>query len=181
MGFDPTSRQLYFNYSFETAGSVNPASLQVTNVVYEGITRAQLGGLSVNAIPAAINATLTAGLGRTQWYGGLKMSPIVKEGSGYKRIKSFSYSYSLGGPALRAPAAITAVTNSVLATGDWVRFYVEKSGVYRLSKTFLQQIGVDVNADPRTIKIYGNGGRMAPLLNSAAYPDDLAENAVKFV
>ena len=57
-----------------------------------------------------------------------------------KRIKSFSYSYSLGGPALRAPAAITAVTNSVLATGDWVRFYVEKSGVYRLSKTFLQQI-----------------------------------------
>jgi len=181
MVFDPAARQLCFSYNFETQGAVNPASLRVTNVVYEDVTRGQLGGLNVNNIPAAINPLLTAMLGRNQWFALLKLNPVVKDGSGYKRVKSFSYSYSMGGSSLRAAAAVTAITSSVLASGEWSRFYVEKSGVYKLSKSFLQQIGVDVNTDPRTIKIYGNGGRMAPLLNSTYYPDDLAENAIKFL
>jgi len=181
MNFDPVARELSFYYNFETPGAVNPASLLITNIVYEGITQSQLGGLTVSNIPASINGVLTASQGRSQWYAGLKLSPIVKEGSGFKRVKSFSYSYTLGGSALRATAAVTAITSSVLATGEWSRFYVEKSGIYKLSKSFLQQIGVDVNADPHTIKIYGNGGRMAPLLNATYYPDDLAENAIKFL
>ncbi|KGO87364.1 peptidase C25 [Flavobacterium rivuli WB 3.3-2 = DSM 21788] len=181
MNFDPVAKQLSFYYTFETPGIVNPASLRVTNVVYEGITQSQLGGLTISNIPASINAVLEASQGRDQWYAGLKLSPIVKEGSGFKRVKSFSYSYALGGSASRSTAAVTAITSSVLATGEWSRFYVEKSGIYKLSKSFLQQIGVDVNADPRTIKIYGNGGRMAPLLNATYYPDDLAENAIKFL
>ena len=72
----------------------------------------------------------------------------------------------------------TIVSNSVLASGDWYRFYIEKSGVYKISKSFLRQIGLNVNADPRNIKIYGNGGRMLPLLNSTFYPSDLTENAI---
>jgi hypothetical protein len=182
MGFDPSVKQLFLLNKFEVSASVNPESLQVTDVVYETITTAQLGGLAIAGIPTAINATLTPSLARTIWYASLRLSPIIKEGSGYKRIKSFSYTYSYGGAAMqRSTQATAAISNSVLASGEWVRFYVEKSGVYRLSRSFLQQIGVNVNADPRTIKIYGNGGRMAPLLNSLPYPQDLAENAVKFI
>ena len=51
-----------------------------------------------------------------------------------------------------------------------------------MSKGFLNSLGINTNSvDPRNIKIYGNGGRMLPLLNSANYPFDLVENAVKFV
>jgi hypothetical protein len=72
--------------------------------------------------------------------------------------------------------------NSVLASGDWYQFYVEKSGVYKISKGFLQQLGLDISkVDPKKIKIYGNGGRMLPLLNSTYYPSDLAENAIEIV
>src|SRR5690606_10926077 len=35
--------------------------------------------------------------------------------------------------------------------------------------------------DPRTIKIFGNGGAMLPFVNSSDYPMDLTENAIKFV
>lgn len=181
MSFDPAAKQLSLLYNFEVSASVNPASLQVTDVVYENITAAQLGGLSLKAIPAAINAVITPSLARNTWYAGLYLSPVVKDGAAYKRVLSFNYSYTFGASAQRTIQSTAAITNSVLSGGEWVRFYVEKSGVYRLSKSFLQQIGVNVNADPRTIKIYGHGGRMAPLLNSTAYPDDLAENAVKFV
>jgi len=181
MSFDAGAKKLLFNYNFETSSAIESSSIQVTNVVYEGITQAQLGGLSLSAISAALDVSLTAGKGRNQWYAGLRLNPIIKEGSGYKRVKSFNYTYAFGGSALREAAATAVISSSVLANGEWSRFYVEKSGIYRLSKTFLQQLGVDVNADPRTIKIYGNGGRMAPLLNSEYYPEDLAENAIRFV
>ncbi len=73
------------------------------------------------------------------------------------------------------------LTNSVLSSGSWYKFYVDKSGVFRLTKGFLDQIGVDTNVDPRTIKIFGNGGAMLPLVNEAFYPNDLTENAIKFI
>ena len=50
-----------------------------------------------------------------------------------------------------------------------------------MSKSFLKQIGVNVSGDPRNIKVFGNGGRMLPLLNSTFYPSDLAENAIQFI
>jgi hypothetical protein len=33
-----------------------------------------------------------------------------------------------------------------LATGEWYRFYIEKSGVYKISKSFLQELGINLNA-----------------------------------
>ena len=37
------------------------------------------------------------------------------------------------------------------------------------------------DVDPRTIKIYGNGGEMLPLTNSSEFPFDPVQNAIKFV
>ncbi|WP_264536573.1 hypothetical protein [Flavobacterium sp. N1736] len=69
-----------------------------------------------------------------------------------------------------------------MASGDWYRFYVEKSGVYRISKSFLQSLGFDAGkVDPRRIKIYGNGGKMLPLANNIYYPDDLTENGIQII
>ncbi|QYS90236.1 hypothetical protein JJC04_08385 [Flavobacterium covae] len=45
----------------------------------------------------------------------------------------------------------------------------------------MSQLGVDVNVDPRTLKIYGNGGAMIPLLNSENPYLDLQENAIQVV
>jgi len=174
-----STQQLNFSANLTTVGAIDPASLQISNVVYESISREQLGELST-ALPSAINATIKSVKARDSWSAVLKLSPIIKEGIGYKRVKSFAYSYSLSNLQYKTSAA-AAVSNSVLASGSWYRFYVQKSGVYKLTRSFLQQLGLDVNADPRTIKVYGNGGRMLPMLNSAYYPADLTENSVKFI
>lgn len=183
MDFNPHAKQLFLNYNIQVASPVNPASLQVTDVVYESVTRSQLGGLDVNAIPTAISAAINPAVARSTYFARLTLNPVIKEGSGFKRVISFSYSYAFGDDpnARRTAMATQIITSSVLSSGEWFRFYVEASGVYRLSRSFLQQLGVNVNADPRNIKIYGNGGRMAPLLNSTPYPADLAENAIRFV
>lgn len=174
--------QVFFSVRIPSASAVNESSLQITNIVYESITREQLGDLKPANLPATINASLRSINARGQFYAAIKLSPIIKEGNTYRRVKSFSCSYSLGrNTAFRGTSEFDVITNSVLASGEWYRFYVEKSGVYKVTRGFLQQLGFNVNTDPRKIKIYGNGGRMLPLLNATEYPSDLEENAITFI
>ncbi|HEU0137431.1 MAG TPA: type IX secretion system sortase PorU, partial [Flavobacterium sp.] len=179
--FDAISRQISYNIKLPLSAPASSRSLQITNTVYEPISAAAIGDLSPQGFPSAINATLTAITARDLFYGLLQLSPIIKDNTGYRKLKSFSYSFdSDSGARMRRSANVSAVTSSNLATGDWYRFYVEKSGVYKISKGFLQSLGFNTDGDPRNIKIYGNGGRMLPLMNSEPYPDDLAENAIYF-
>ncbi|AWH86890.1 peptidase C25 [Flavobacterium album] len=180
--YDSSRKQLFFQNNLPVSAAADPNSLTITNIVYESMTVAQLGTLST-ALPASVNAKLASSKARDQWYASITLSPIIKDGSSYKRVKSFTYSFGFnaGRSAFRDGADFDVIENSVLATGDWYRFYVEKSGVYKVTRSFLQSLGMNVNVDPRTIKIYGNGGRMVPLLNATEYPSDLAENAIEVI
>ena len=69
--------------------------------------------------------------------------------------------------------------NSVLSTGDWFKFSVDTTGVFKIDKNFLQQLGVSTNnLNPKKIQIYGNGGNLLPVLNSDFRYNDLQENAI---
>lgn len=71
------------------------------------------------------------------------------------------------------------VTSSVLASGKWYKIGVTKDGVYKIDKTLLTSLGMDIdNIDPRNIRIYGNGGKAIPEKNALFRYDDLLENAI---
>jgi hypothetical protein len=71
------------------------------------------------------------------------------------------------------------VFNSVLATGTWVRVETSNEGIYKITKSMMSSYGFDVNSlDPRTIKIYNNGGKVLPEDFNAPRPSDLQENAI---
>jgi hypothetical protein len=71
------------------------------------------------------------------------------------------------------------VNNSVLANGNWFKFSVDTTGVFKIDKTLLQQIGLSTNnLNPKKIHIYGNGGNLLPEFNGDVRYDDLQENAI---
>ncbi len=71
------------------------------------------------------------------------------------------------------------VTNSVLAQGTWVRFEAAQEGFYKITRSMLNAYGIDAaTVDPRTIKIYNNGGKMLPENAGLQRPVDLVENAI---
>ena len=181
--YDTSKRAISFILNLTESSSFNGNSVQITNVVYESLTTAQLGDLDPANIQKTPSASLITNESRGVKQLFLVLSPIVKDDFGFKRIKSFSYSVSSENSSRISQTYKTSViTNSVLSTGDWHQFYIEKSGVYKISKSFLQQLGLDVSGvDPKKIKIYGNGGRMVPLSNSISYPIDLAENAIQII
>lgn len=180
--YDGYKNEVKYLLKIPQTSRADEKSLQITDVVYETITPAQLGSLSTAAIPAKLTFSLQNLQARDDLSALLTVSPIVKDGSGYKKIKSFTYTFNNNAARAMAPNNVSAITNSVLASGEWFRFYVIKSGVYAINKVFLQQLGMNPNLiDPRKIKIYGNGGRMLPLRNNVPYPMDLTENAIQVI
>jgi len=74
---------------------------------------------------------------------------------------------------------VTAV-NSVLATGSWVKFETPEEGIYKIDRALLGTFGFDPSTiDPRTIKIYNNGGKVLSENPEEPRPVDLIENAIQ--
>ncbi|HLW62825.1 MAG TPA: type IX secretion system sortase PorU [Flavobacterium sp.] len=105
-------------------------------------------------------------------------NPIIKTSNGYSKVTNVVF--EVFGNANTLHQRQFTVTNSVLAQGSWFKIKVNETGVYRLDKNFLTQIGVPADTDPRTIKVYGYGGDMLPLANSENHHFDLPELAIQF-
>lgn len=74
---------------------------------------------------------------------------------------------------------VQAVQNSVLASGTWYKFEAPVEGIYRIDRGQLSSLGIDAaSVDPRTIKIYNNGGYQLNDSVTASRPTDLVENAI---
>lgn len=140
-------------------------SVQLENVVYETIPTSQLSKLNKNKIESDLSYTLQTGQARDKYYAILNVTPFVVVNGQYKRIKSAEVSYAFA-KASNARSSI-AITNSILATGDYYKFYVEGTGVHQITRNFLQSMGMSLDGiDPQTIKVYGLGGSPLPLRNS---------------
>ncbi|WP_299666385.1 type IX secretion system sortase PorU [uncultured Polaribacter sp.] len=75
--------------------------------------------------------------------------------------------------------ATAQIDTSVLASGDWFKFSVDTTGVFKIDKNLLQRIGISTNGlNPKHIQIFGNGGSLLPVLNSDFRNEDLQENAI---
>lgn len=69
---------------------------------------------------------------------------------------------------------------SVMRTGLWVKIGVVGSGVHRIDRERLTQLNAAfATADPRLLRLYGNGGASLPQPNANSRPTDLRENAIR--
>lgn len=100
-----------------------------------------------------------------------------------ERLLSFTLSVNpMSNGASAKKTSFNYATNSILANGNWYKFGVTQDGVYKLSYSFLKELGLPIDSiNPKNIRVYGNGGKMLSYLNSAIRYDDLQENAVEVI
>ncbi|MDH7444886.1 type IX secretion system sortase PorU [Aquimarina sp. 2201CG14-23] len=171
---------ILYTMQWDESAQINKTTARVSNVVYQNISRAELKDLATELVPKEIKFNIQSIQARNKRTGFLSLFPIIKEGSTFKKVVSFDIEYQTG--ANKSFAKKLPITNSVLATGNWYKFYVDKTGVFRITPAFLSSLGMDLSSvDPNTIKIYGNGGRMLPLINQDNTEFDLRENAIQMV
>ena len=173
---------LNFVSQWKSNSYIKENSISLTNVKYVSISKAELKDLDLKTIPTSIKYSLKNVQAREDKKALLTVSAIVKTGNNtYKKVTSFTVNYKNSNATLNRSSS-QPIFNSILSTGSWYKFGINKSGVFKLSKSFLNDMGINTNAiDPRSIKIYGNGGQMIPYLNDANYPIDPQENAIKIV
>jgi hypothetical protein len=78
-----------------------------------------------------------------------------------------------------ATISFSQTSTSVLSKGNWYKFSVDTTGVFKIDYSLLQKMGINTaNLDPKNIRVFGNGGALLPQNNSDFRYDDLQENAI---
>ncbi|QHV98118.1 type IX secretion system sortase PorU [Spirosoma endbachense] len=79
-------------------------------------------------------------------------------------------------------AVVHSSAQSVLKEGTWIKIGVTESGVYRLDQATLARFNpAFATADPRKLRLYGNGGAVLPQPNATSRAADLTENAIQVI
>ena len=168
----------YFT-QWEDVAFADRNSVAVTNVRFGSVSSEELKKITPELLPNKLEYNIASTMGRDVLYTVFSISPIIKNNGSYQKILSFDINYNYGPQNRTTPPALT---NSVLTTGQWFKFKVEKTGVYKLDTNFLNSLGMNTDGiDPRNIKVYGNGGQSLPLLNAENRFFDLPENAIQVV
>jgi hypothetical protein len=174
----PTSTHI-----FNVQSNVKVQDYQIKNVKFSVLAQSQLGAIAVKDIPVAIESEFKVTKIKERSVAVLQIKPMINDKGQIKKILSFTLDYVLGPDivtdALKLKKAPVYAENSVLSTGSWYKFRVDTTGIFKIDRRLLQEIGVSTSGlDPKNIKIYGNGGKLLPQLNSDFRYDDLQENSI---
>ncbi len=167
----------------ENAGSCD---IIITHTEWEPVSQAQLSGLTFELQPSeSLSPVIETGTERGVKMAMLSLVPVVinPEG-GLMRLKSFTVDLVYIPAKSRESSLKSAqyAPHSVLAKGNWYKIQVDKTGVYKLTYSDIQAMGVTMSSiNPGTIRLFGNGGGMLPEANSGSRYDDLTENAISVV
>jgi len=172
---------LTFSAQWNLNGLLDERSAALESIESIEISKLDLKQLPLSTIPNAPSLKVTNAVYRDSSKGHVEISPVFYENGVLKKIIRFSISYRLNAQNRRTSSA-TSLMSSNLKSGDWYRFAVDTTGVHKLSRNFLNSLGINTNnLNPKNIKIYGHGGKSLPLLNSDTVSNDLIENTIQVI
>ena len=161
--------------------TVNNLSVIFTNTTFEPLNDEQLAAISRENISSQIEIKASIGYEKKIPIALVSFIPIRKNSiTGlYEKLVRFEISITpTNFFAKKNDPLKTYAQKSVLKDGAWFKIGVVKDGIYRITCKDLIKLGIDSSINPKNIAIYGNGGGMLPLPNSAFRYDDLTENAI---
>lgn len=164
----------------EVKNTFNSSGVKIASIKFEPIPHEILTKLEAHKIPNSLKFDLIPSKARNKNFAVLEMNPFIKQNGLYKRVKEITFEFAFAKVSLTNNTP--SISNSLLATGNYYKFFVEKTGVHRISQNFMQSLGIPLNGiEPNKIKVYGIGGSPLPLLNSDNAVFDLREIPIKVV
>ncbi len=182
--FDPQHYEydngnVYFTRDFPGVYG-DTATLRITNLRYSIFPESVAEKLIAEKKTDNFRAQIHPYKGRNRSGTFFRINALKYENGRWYKLDAFDLSFNL--KSQRTTQPLTSIQHSPFATGDWYRIEVNKTGIYKIDKAFLQQLGVNSSQiDPRNIKLFGWGGRMLPLKNTPAYPLMMPEIAIEVV
>ena len=166
----------YFNSTWQIPHGATINTSKITTVSYQILTKEQYGDLNTEYISSNILYNLTTNKANGITNAHLYLTPLIKVDGVVKKVTGFTIEYTLTTPkkTVKSPPI-----TSVLSEGEWFKFAVDTTGVFKINRSFLNDLGINTNQiDPRNIQIFGNGGGLLPYKIGDFRYEDLQENAV---
>jgi Peptidase family C25/FlgD Ig-like domain len=120
----------------------------------------------------------------SNYFGNISFIPLRKTATGLEKLLNFDLTIDFL-PEIKAELrGPTGTKESVLKEGDIYKFSLKETGIIKIDYDFLKnqlKIANIDQIDPRTLKLYGNGGGMLPERNAVERADDLIENDILVV
>jgi len=175
-----SAENIYFSVVWNSNNLIDSKTVTLSNVSYSPIQKNIVKSLNISKINENFEAKLNTNYGRDIIYASLQVNAIIKKNDRYYKLDSFDVNYHY--QANRTLQRTQNIYESKWASGKWYRFEIEETGVHRIDKKFLESLGINLsNVNPKTIKIFGNGGQSIPLSNNVFYPEDITELAIEIV
>ncbi|MCR4856897.1 MAG: type IX secretion system sortase PorU [Bacteroidales bacterium] len=153
----------------------------VSNVQFESMSTHD-----ASLVPAAfhqkeLKVEAVSAFERNKPYLVLSFIPVVEVGVGeYRRIVAVTITVEGRGPGARKSGR-TYAAQSVLNSGQWYRFTVSETGVYKVTYEDLTAMGMSTPIASASLALFGNGGEMLPEANATPRIDDLQELPISIV
>ena len=171
------------NIIIHTKQKIGEKQLKISNYVWENVNQKEVYDLNPFAFPEDAVGDINYIYNKDErsnlalihvnafrWYKG-----------SIQRLKSFDLSTS-DQPIGSHSVDRIGTSNNPLASGNFFKIKVDRSGVFKITKQFLQSNGLNpANINPKNFRIYGNGGVMLPEFNQDARYDALQEDAIQVV
>lgn len=183
---DFTNEESISSYQYSETFDVN-YNLTINNVLVKNVLTEPLADdLAAKFVLSSLSDSFTPdvhiGLFRKKPFASVTFIPYIKKGNKVERIVSYEIEVMGSQIPTRAGNLKSLNEPSVLANGDWFKVSISSEGVYKLSYSFLNDLGVDVdNLNPSSLNVYGHPGGMLPIDNSEYLPGDPQKLSIEFV
>ena len=185
----PKSKDFKNNYSYgdyyrivkqwESDRIIDESSIEISNIIYSDIDISQFNGLEKINFPKEASFKFNSSISKNLIFSFLELDPIIYEDGKYNKVESFVVTHRY---SEKSKNNENLIQSSVMRNGDWYQFFVEESGIHKIDRNFLENLGINTESiDPRKIKIFGHGGEMLSMQNTENFMLDPVENSIKII
>lgn len=160
---------------------IGEKQLKVSNSVWENVSSRDLFELSKGLLPDYEIKDVAYYYLDGERYASINVALFKNVKGSVQRLSSFEISETNASNNIGSTLKV-GTTGNPLSTGGFYKIKVDKSGVFKITKQFLQDNGINPSSvNPKNFRIYGNGGIMLPEYNQDVKYSALQENAIQVV
>ncbi|WP_312207550.1 type IX secretion system sortase PorU [Epilithonimonas hominis] len=178
-GFQIDANSLYANIKVKTDNIIN-----IDQAQWQEIPTKEVYGLKINSISSTFKYYIDYYFDETEkkQSARIKVEAVKAEKNRIYRLVSFVINQTNKSIPVNRGSNRYGTSENPLKSGTFYKIKVDKSGVFKITRQFLQQNGINPSSvNPKNFRIYGNGGLMLPEYNNDMRYNALQENAIQVV
>lgn len=163
-------------------GNVN-TKIIIKNIVFQPLEQKEIGFINQDVVKENVEIQTTIVYTKKQAYLQIEFSPFRKINNTYEKVIYYDIAIEIeAAKTVKEQKAKTYATQSILASGNFYKIAIEKTGVHKITYADLESMGVNMSGlKTNNLSLFGNGGNLLPENTSAFTYDDLNEVPIQVI